>query len=143
MSERLSHNQHELDETRAFFSRAVEDVASTLTAQRVIVEETEYSISSVEAYRESNATSAWQKRIPEIKKLQPAETITYQSRSGQLTFIKAGEGADNIMIRELQAVEKGTKTKNPTAVTKLLGLQPGMKGKLIYLPEPNLFRFEK
>lgn len=143
MLERLSHNQHEIDETRAFFSREVEEVASNLTAQRIVVEGTEYTISSVEAYREANATSAWQKRIPEIKKLHPAETITYQSRSGQLTFIKAGKGADNIMIRELQTVEKDTKTKNPTAVTRLLGLQPGMKGKLVYLPEQNLFRFEK
>ena len=82
MSERLSHNQHETDETRSFFSRAVEHVASNLTAQRIVVEGTEYIISLVETYRETNATSAWRKRIPEIKELHPAETVTYQSRAG-------------------------------------------------------------
>lgn len=148
-------------ETEAFFGRPVETVAKEFAAGlynhktklvtptgnpgKTIVVSTpegdkEYRVTAVEPYLEVNATLIWQgKRAEEIRNLSAGETITYNSRSGQLTFIKT-EGADNIWIYGLEEAGTRKATTNPSEVTKTLGLVSRDIGRLT-LVEGDRFRF--
>lgn len=150
-------------ETEAFFGRPVQIVAREFAVglydhktklvtptgnpgKTVVVStpegDKEYRVTIVEPYLEVNATLIWQgKRAQEIRDLSAGETITYNSRSGKLTFIKT-TGADNIWICGLEEVGTGeAKAKTtPSEVTKTLGLVSRDIGRLTLI-EGDRFRF--
>ncbi len=100
----------------------------------------DYRVELAEAYLEQNATRIWKgKRAAEIHSLNPGETITYRSRSGELTFIKTTE-ADNILIRGLTELGTERAIITPSEVTKTLGLTHGATGRLTFV-EKDRFRF--
>lgn len=102
----------------------------------------QFKVTSVEPYLEADASPIWQgKRADEIRALTGGETITYNSRSGKLTFIKT-MGADNILIRGLEEVGTGLKINTASEVTKALDLSQREVGRLT-LVEDDQFRFAR
>lgn len=102
----------------------------------------QFRVTVVEPYLENDATLIWKgKRAEEIRDLASGETITYRSRSGELTFIKTTE-ADNILIRRLEEVGTGLKIATASEVTKILGLTQREIGRLTLI-EGDQFRFVK
>lgn len=149
--------------TRTFFGRPADIVVPELAANvygkdggkvtltpgqaKIIEVETpegarNYRVEVAEAYFEQEATPIWKgKRAEQIRGLAGGETITYRSRSGELTFVKT-RGADNILIRELVEVETNERVPNASKVTKTLGLNPGATGRLT-LVDSNHLRFTR
>ncbi|OGE64621.1 hypothetical protein A3I48_00250 [Candidatus Daviesbacteria bacterium RIFCSPLOWO2_02_FULL_36_7] len=145
--------------TRTFFSRPADIVVSELAANiygkdegkvtfvsgqaKIIKVETpegvkNYRIAVAESYLEQEASPIWKgKRAEQIRGLAAGETITYRSRSGELTFIKT-TGADNILIRGLKEVETGQDIINASEVTRTLGLNPGATGRLTLVDNDHL-----
>lgn len=102
----------------------------------------QFRVTVVEPYLEDDATPIWKgKRANEIRALAAGETITYRSRSGELTFIKTIE-ADNILIRGLKEIETGREIATASEVTRALGLIQREIGRFT-LVEDNKFRFIK
>lgn len=146
-----------------FFNRPVETVASkfsvgiydhetkkvvaTRNPGKIVVVTTpegdkQYRVTVVEPYLEQEASPIWKgKRADEIRNLADGESITYNSRSGKLTFIKT-TGADNILIRGLEEIGTGFKMTTASEVTKTLGLGPREIGRFTLI-EGDKFRFVK
>lgn len=110
-------------------------------AKMLVVNNKVYKITLVEPYFTENANPAWEKKIETIAAMDPGTVFCYHHRVGVLTFIKAGTQADNILIRALQELETGKKTKNSTEVTRILGLKSGETGKLSFTEQKTL-KFE-
>lgn len=95
--------------------------------------ETRYRITLAEPYLEQEAGKVWQTaRLEKIKALASGEVIAFTFRSSSLSFIKT-VGGDNVLLRELENMETGEKTKSPTEVTKILGLSHDQEGRLTNL----------
>lgn len=143
----------------AFFGRAVNIVAAQLSKQIMINQGGEinyvsgeaktllvggktYKISLVEPCYTEKANRAWKNKIPAITAMEPGTVFCYKHRLGILTYIKAGGRADNILIRELEDVQTGKKTKNPSEATRIFGLEHEKQGQLRYFPDRGELRFE-
>lgn len=100
-----------------------------------------FRITAAEACPEASATAIWRgKRANEIRELPTAATVTYQSRAGEMTFIKT-QGADNIALRALEDMQTGERFKNAKQVTRALGLNVGGINHLMLVSE-TLLRLE-
>lgn len=157
--ERLSDPEIQTPEQR-FFGQSVEIVAAQLgeqvvikqgeqtnlvpgQAKTLIINGKSYTISLVEPYSTEKANPAWKNKIPIIQTMSSGTVFCYKHRRGVLTYIKAGEKADNVLLRELEEIASGKKTKTPSEVTRLLGLEHGKQGRLHFSPDLSELRFER
>lgn len=89
-----------------------------------------FKITLAEPYAGNDANRIWKKSRSEVlKDLEPGTVVVFSYRDGILPFIST-QGADNILIRELQNTGTGDRVVNPTNVAKVLGLSHGDSGKL-------------
>lgn len=129
------------------YNHKTKKVVATGNPGRIVVVTTpegdkQYRVTVVEPYLEQEASPIWKgKRADEIRNLADGELISYNSRSGELTFIKT-TGADNILIRGLEEIGTGLKITTASEVTRKLGLSQREIGRLT-LVEGNQFRFAK
>lgn len=129
------------------YDRATKSVTATGNSGKIMQVSTpagdkEFRVTVVEPYLEGDATPIWKgKRADEIRALAAGETITYRSRSGELTFIKTTE-ADNILIRGLEEIGTGLKIITASEATRVLDLTQREIGRFT-LVEGDQFRFVK
>lgn len=151
------------DQTSAFFDRPASEVVRELSetvyiygknkrdfptgqAKTILLEtptgEKSFKITLAELYTEEDLEALLlMERLQKLRSMQRGGIIAFPYRVGTLSFIKT-RGGENILIRELEDIQTGKKTKNPTEVTRILGLASRQEGKLTYLGGDKL-KFEK
>ena len=95
-------------------------------------------IEVAEAYLEIEASKLWRgRRRSIIRGLEPGEMVSFNSRSGVLSFVKTQDG-DNIMLRSLVDIDSGDRYVTPTAVSELLGMEHDHQARLMLTPTGEL-----
>jgi|GEM_PF-3427013 len=98
----------------------------------------DYKITLAEAYSEEDVVAVGQKgRLPILQGMISGEVIAFPYRSARLSFIKTING-ENILIREIEDLATGKRTRTATEVTNILGLSQESWGKLTLLEDGML-----